>query len=96
MDAENDSPASISTTNETNVPDENMLIKQEQSAKTTKSSSQPMNLTNEHGKVKNEIDGIDYGHGAESMDVPDYSDAVCKIGKTRSPSINLMRMIFSS
>lgn len=85
--ADNDSPASITTTNETNVPDQNMPIKQEQSpkdSKTVKSTSQamPMNLTNEHGKVKSEMDGLDYGQGAESMDVPDYSDTVCKIGKS--------------
>lgn len=93
--ADNDSPASISTTNETNVPDENMKIKQEQNVKdakpttaaaTTKPASQamPMNLTNEHGKVKSEVDSLDYGSSpmaAESMEMPDYSDTVCKIGK---------------
>lgn len=91
--ADNDSPASISTTNETNVPDENMKIKQEQNAKdakstaaSSKSASQamPINLTNEHGKVKSEVDSLDYGSSpmaAESMELPDYSDTVCKIGK---------------
>lgn len=87
--ADNDSPASISTTNETNVPDENMAIKQEQNSskdgKTIKSASQamPINLTNEHGKVKSEVDSLDYGSPpmAESMEMPDYSDTVCKIGK---------------
>lgn len=94
---DNDSPASISTTNETNVPDEIMQIKQEQNASTSSSSStvttrpdetstsqaMPINLTNEnHGKVKSEVESIDYGHSpAESIETTDYSNAVCKIGK---------------
>lgn len=92
----NDSPASISTANETNVPDEHMQIKQEQkdaktttTTTTTKPASQamPMNLTNEHGKVKSEVDSLDYGTSpmaAESIELPDYSDTVCKIGKFRT------------
>lgn len=92
--ADNDSPASISTTNETNVPDENMKIKQEQTGKDAKpaiastakpaSQAMPINLTNEHGKVKSEVDSLDYGSSpmaTESMEMPDYSDTVCKIGK---------------
>lgn len=87
--ADNDSPGSISTANEPNVPDEIMHIKQEQmpitsqtDGQTTKSASQaaPMNLTNEHGKVKSEIDSLDYGT-SESMEMHDYSNTVCKIGK---------------
>lgn len=88
---DNDSPASISTANETNVPDDNMQIKQEpnskdgKTGKSTTSQAMPMNLTNEHGKVKSEVDSLDYGGSspmAESLEMPDYSDTVCKIGES--------------
>lgn len=89
--ADNDSPDSISNTNEQNVPDEILQIKQEQTTsnmhtdgETSKSTSQtmPINLTNEHGKVKSEMDSISYGSVLnESMDVHNFPSAVCKIGK---------------
>lgn len=95
--AENDSPGSISTTNEPNVPDEVMQIKQEQGQsdgsmpKSASSQSTPMNLTNEHGKVKSEVDSLDYGASlSDSMDMHDYSNTVCKIGEysTRTHEID--------
>lgn len=65
-----------------------MQIKEEKkdAKTTTKPASQamPMNLTNEHGKVKSEVDSLDYGSSpmatTEPMEMPDYSDTVCKIG----------------
>lgn len=85
--AANDSPESVSNTNEQNVPDELLQIKQEQITCNVQmdgqpqkpvSQAMPMNLTNEHGKVKSEIDSCSYG---EKTDVHDYPSAVCKIGK---------------
>lgn len=90
---DNDSPDSISNINEQNVPDvsdEILQIKQEQTTsnmqtdgETSKSTSQtmPINLTNEHGKVKSEMDSISYGTALnESMDVHNFPSAICKIG----------------
>lgn len=88
---DNDSPESILNTNEQSVPDKMLQIKQEQTTPNTltidgptpKSTSQvmPINLTNEHGKVKNEIDTISYGNSlSEPMDVHDFPSAICKIG----------------
>lgn len=95
--ADNDSPPSISTTNESNVlnnNNENVQIKQEPNSKDGKmsvlksmSQTMPINLTNEHGKVKSEVDSLDYGSSpmaAETMEMPDYSDTVCKIGELRT------------
>lgn len=89
--AGNASSPSISMANEQNVPDEILQIKQEQMPSTTtadglaksKSQSMPINLTNEHGKVKSEADSNEYGAAglAESMEMADYSNTVCKIGE---------------
>lgn len=89
--ADNDSPESVSTTNDQNVPDEIMHIKQEHvpitaniDAQLTKSMSQamPINLTSEHGKIKSEIESIGYDTSLnESIEMNDFSNTVCKIGK---------------
>lgn len=88
-----ESPGGISTTNEpneSNVPDEIMHIKQErmpitsQSGQGLKSTSQaaPINLTSEPGKIKSEVESLDYGTSlSDSMDMHDYSNTVCKIGE---------------
>ncbi|XP_055302540.1 uncharacterized protein LOC129568541 isoform X2 [Sitodiplosis mosellana] len=87
--ADNDSPESISNTNEQSVSDEILQIKQEQTTANTltdgplsKSTSQtmPINLTNEHGKIKNEIESLSYASSlSEPMDVHDFPSAICKI-----------------
>ncbi|XP_031635296.1 uncharacterized protein LOC116348436 [Contarinia nasturtii] len=78
--ADNGSPENISTTNEQSVPDEILHIKQEQTPNNLQIDGQqsqpisqvmPINLTNEHGKIKSEIDSLGYEH--------DFSAAVCKI-----------------
>lgn len=88
--AGNGSPESTSTTNEQNVPDEILQIKQEQTANSlpdgqvTQPTSQvmPMNLTNEHGKIKSEIENVGYNANlSEPMEINDFSATVCKIGK---------------
>lgn len=79
------------TTNSENVPDEIVQIKQEHvpigqqaDLPTQKSISQamPMNLTSDHGKIKDEIDSIAYNTNlSEPMEIQDFPTAVCKIGK---------------
>lgn len=101
--ADNDSPRSMSTTNEQNVPEE-IQIKQEHPAATPTepisnqipvSQAMPMNLTNEHGKVKSESDSLDYTSGMdESVDAHNYPNAICKIGKRFNFELN--NLIFLS
>lgn len=86
-----DSPESVSTTNDQSVPDEILHIKQEHApitthidAHSTKTMSQamPINLTSEHGKIKSEIDSLDYDTALnEPIEINDFSNTVCKIGK---------------
>lgn len=84
-----DSAGSVSTTIEPNVPDE-ILIKQERRSHSSANNdlsppgqqSMPINLTNEHGKVKNEHALSAYGSGVDE-EMHDYSNPVCKIGKKR-------------
>lgn len=76
-----DSPGSMSTINEQNVPEE-IQIKQEPSATITQPDTMPMNLTNEHGKVKSESDTPEYTNVShEQDDVHSYPNTICKIGK---------------
>lgn len=89
---------SVSTTNDLNVP-EMLKIKQEKKHSTDDPSSMesqpnlspgtqqtvPINLTNEHGKLKSEIDLHGYSSNtSEPMDMHDYASTVCKIGKFES------------
>lgn len=87
---DNDSPESMSTTNEQSLPDEIIQIKQEQPSSAAPVDDQvvkssqvvPINLTNEHGKVKTEVDPLGYGTAInENMEINEFSNTVCKIGK---------------
>lgn len=85
---------SASTKNVLNVP-EMLKIKQEQKHSTDGPSSMesqhnlspgtqqtvPINLTNEHGKLKSEINSRGYSSDAsEPMEMNGYATNVCKIG----------------
>lgn len=81
-----DSTGSVST----NVPDDILHIKQEKNASSSSNEkefspnaqqSMPINLTNEHGKVKNESELHGYASNLdESMEISDYPHSACKIG----------------
>lgn len=89
---DNDSPESMSTTNDQSLPDEMIQIKQEQPAATMQddqvvksSQAMPINLTNEHGKVKTEVDSLGYGTPInDTMEINEFSNTVCKIGEHRT------------
>lgn len=89
-----ESIGSVSTTNDLNVPDDILKIKQEQKHPSDGPSSTecatelspqqtvPINLTNEHGKMKTETNLHGYSTNlAEPMQIPDYANTVCKIGE---------------
>lgn len=85
----------VSTTNDLNVP-EMLKIKLEQKHSTDGPSSMesqhehlspgiqqtvPINLTNEHGKLKSEMGLHEYSSNvSEPMEMHDYATTVCKIG----------------
>lgn len=91
--ADNGSPISMSATNVESVPEEIIQIKREHTptnqttdGQATKFISQamPMNLTNEHGKIKNEIESLGYNSTSnEPIEMHEFPSAVCKIGENR-------------